>query len=575
VDRFDDKFLEAGVSKESILYGVRLHDFAVEGISMYALVGISDISDIQDRLAISSFSKDGESRGYSAVIDRDGNYIVNVDRTVYLDDDDTFVKRIEESITVDLTWEQIVEKMDARETFSFNGTNAAGVERVVYCMPFENDGIEWYFLSSVERTVFSEQYHTILTLSMVMLVAVVLVLIMVLAMLEASRRRVRSANAEARERSTFLANMSHEIRTPLNGIIGLIYLMEKDLNQNAPKEALRQRLDKARSTAEYLLSLINNILDISKLQAGKVELKHDAISPELLMDEIWSMQRNNIESRGITFIVEKQSITSWIVGDELLIKQVLMNIIGNAAKFTPAGGQIRFSVTQERTDPQHVTTTFVCADTGCGMSKEFLEHIWDSFSQERQGKEESVKGTGLGMAISKLLTDAMGGEIQVESTLGEGSTFRVSLPTEIAAEPPEALKPSCEAASGQSEQIGTKILVAEDNDLNAEILIEILEAEGFAVAHAENGQRAVELFRESEVGEIGIILMDMQMPVMDGCEATRAIRGLDREDAKSVSIFACTANNFNEDRQVAQESGMDDFLSKPIDVGELMKKLGR
>jgi signal transduction histidine kinase/CheY-like chemotaxis protein len=580
VGRFDDKVQTAGLTKESILYGIRLENFTVEGISMMALVGISDISSIQDRLAITSFTKDGKGRGYSAVIDMNGNYIVDVERTVYLNKKDSFFEKIDGSVKSDLTSEEIAAKMEAGESFIFYHTNAEGTERIVYCMPFEDENISWYFLASVESTVFTEQNRTFLVMSMVMIASVLVVIVIVLILAMISQNKVITANAEAKARSTFLANMSHEIRTPLNGIIGLLFLLQKDLESELfDKEVISQRLAKAKDTADYLLSLINNILDVSKLQAGKVDLKKEILSPEIITDTVWSMQRSNIENRGINFIVEKDITVPWIIGDDLMIKQVLMNILGNAAKFTPSGGTVRFSVTQKKNDEHNVTTVFVCEDTGCGMSEEFLEHIWDSFSQERSSNSESVKGTGLGMAISRLLMDAMNGEIRVKSKLGEGSTFYVILHSQISEEPPEYLRQlqntaERSAESNTEEKKAVRILVAEDNELNAEILIDILESEGFDVVHAENGKIAVDLFAASEVGTISVILMDMQMPVMDGCEATMQIRKMDRPDAKQVSIFACTANNFSEDRKRAEESGMDDFLSKPIDVNALLKKLG-
>jgi CheY-like chemotaxis protein len=368
--------------------------------------------------------------------------------------------------------------------------------------------------------------------------------------------------------------MSHEIRTPLNGIIGLLYLMEKDLKSDAPGEVLHQRLSKARATAEYLLSLINNILDVSKLQAGKYNLNNEVISPEEILDVVWSMQRNHIEHRGIRFEMKKDLTVPWIIGDDLMIKQVLMNILSNAVKFTPTGGQITLSVSQKLTE-EGVATTFCCADNGCGMSEEFLKHIWDNFSQERSTNAESIKGTGLGMAISKLLVDAMGGEIRVESTPGVGSTFYVTLYSGIPEQGRQADAEQAVTAAEAAEAGLTRILVAEDNELNAEILMEILKGEGFEVVHAQNGQIALELFRESAIGEIGLILMDLQMPVMDGCSAAREIRKLERPDAATVPIFACTANNFNEDREMAAASGMDDFLSKPIDMEGLLKKIAK
>ncbi len=241
----------------------------------------------------------------------------------------------------------------------------------------------------------------------------------------------------------------------------------------------------------------------------------------------------------------------------------------------------RLSVRQEKTDDTHVMTFYRCKDTGIGMSREYLGRIFDTFSQEQNRNISGITGTGLGMPISKLLANAMGGDITVESELHAGSTFTVSIPSVIVKEIPDYLKETekngtaKESLHSRKHSGPGKILVAEDVELNAEILLEILSMEGFETAHAQNGREAVELFRESEIGEFGIILMDMQMPVMDGCEASREIRKLNRADAQSVQIYACTANTFQEDRDLALASGMNDFLTKPIDIDVLLKKMGK
>ncbi|MCM1494150.1 MAG: ATP-binding protein, partial [Muribaculaceae bacterium] len=270
-----------------------------------------------------------------------------------------------------------------------------------------------------------------------------------------------------------------------------------------------------------------------------------------------------------------------IEGDVTRTKQILMNIVGNAAKFTPEGNWIKLSVTQEKADDTHVVTTYRCEDTGIGISEEYIGKIFDSFSQERGRNNNGIKGTGLGMAISKLLANAMGGDITVESRLNVGSTFTVTIPSKIVRDIPDDLKEQ----QNEDKTVNTsgpprradggpiKILVAEDVELNAEILLEILKMEGFETALAQNGQEALDLFSQSDIGEFDIILMDMQMPVMDGCTAAVKIRALDRADAKTVLIYACTANMFQEDKEQAMASGMNDFLTKPIDVDVLLKKL--
>jgi CheY-like chemotaxis protein len=410
-------------------------------------------------------------------------------------------------------------------------------------------------------------------MNITMLLCLILAVAILLHVNLTSRHEALAANAQAEARSAFLANMSHEIRTPLNGIIGLIYLINRDIDDDCQRPAVKQRLSKMQETADYLLSIINNILDLSKLKSGKVALNQEPVSPEQMADDIYAMQKNNIEERGIAFLLEKDIPIPQIIGDEILIKRVLMNIVGNAAKFTPKGGTIRLSVTQELHE-QRVDTIFSCEDSGCGMSEEFLTHIWDSFSQERNKNSDSVKGTGLGMAISKLLVDAMGGDIRVQSELDVGSTFVVTLPSSVIPAQDKQPEPEENFPEADAADHKLRVLLAEDNDLNAEILLEVLRAEGHEGVHASDGQAAVQCFAESEEGEFDLILMDMQMPVMDGCEAAERIRSLNRREAKTIPIFACTANSFKEDRIRAYKSGMTDFLTKPIDVNVLLQKLG-
>ena len=314
-----------------------------------------------------------------------------------------------------------------------------------------------------------------------------------------------------------------------------------------------------------------------------MDLIHEPLLVSTMIDEITAMQADNIRSRGVEFIVEKEITVPCIEGDVTRIKQILMNIVGNAAKFTPEGKWIRLSVSQKRTDEQHVLTIYRCEDSGIGISKEYIDKIFESFSQERNRQTQGIKGTGLGMAISRLLANAMGGDILVESELNVGSTFTVTIPSVIVEEIPEYLKEeqaecaveNAGTASGQEEGRPVKIMVVEDVELNAEVLLEILAMEGFETAHAVNGAEALKLFGESAPGEFDIILMDMQMPVMDGCTAAVEIRKLARADAQSVLIYACTANTFQEDRERAMQSGMDDFLTKPIDISILLKKMGK
>ncbi|MCM1127861.1 MAG: ATP-binding protein [Lachnospiraceae bacterium] len=583
VIRFDDKTEGGWLTSESILYGIRLNNFEIGGQKMFALIGISDISSIQDKMVIDSFIKDGKIRGHSALIDMNGNYIVNVNKEIYLNKTNNLYDHLSEAESSDLTNEEVQKRLQNRETFGFYHSHFGEKgQELFYFIPLD-DNYNLYFIMSVNEEVFLEQRRTFVSLSMsVTIIAVLTILTMLLLIMRLQLKMIRTTES-ARSQKEFLSNMSHEIRTPLNGLIGMNHLIMVNIDDESQKPQIKEWLSKSHSTANYLLSLVNDILDISKLQAGKVDIVPEPMLVTALIDEVAAMQADNIKSRGVEFIVEKDVTVPCIEGDVTRTKQILMNIVGNAAKFTPEGKWIRLSVTQQQTDAMHVTTTYRCADAGIGISEEYIDKIFDSFSQERNRNTNGIKGTGLGMAISKLLANAMGGDITVESELNVGSTFTVTIPSKIVQDIPAELEQQAgtedtgEISQSVHRKDGRpiKILVAEDVELNAEVLLEILKMEGFDTALAQNGQEALDLFKQSEIGEFDIILMDMQMPVMDGCTAATEIRKLERADAKSITIYACTANMFQEDREQALSSGMNDFLTKPIDVNILLNKLKR
>lgn len=577
IRRVDDKVPDGRLTRESILYGIRLEDYEVDGVRMSAMIGISDISSIQDNMVIDSFIKDGKSRGHSAIIDRNGNYIVNINKTIYRNKQDNLYVHLDEAEDSELTNDALAAKLQNQETFGFYHSHEGEAYReLFYFIPFEE--MDLYLIMSLNEEVFVEQNRVFATMSIAMLTISMITVISLLLVIMVYQNKTIKIAAKAKSQKEFLSNMSHEIRTPLNGLIGMNHLIMVHIDNEEQRPQIKEWLRKSHSTANYLLSLVNDILDMSKLQEGKVDLLDEPLSVEAVIDEIYAMQVDNITSRGIEFILEKDITEPYIEGDEVRIKQILMNIVGNAAKFTPNGGHIRFAVSQCRKDDSHVITTFQCEDTGIGMSKEYIGKVFDSFSQEKNRNTKEMKGTGLGMAISKLLAVAMGGDISVESELNVGSTFTVTIPNAIVTDIPDYLKADHETSAvvtpfSKDRDRPVKILIAEDVELNAEILLEILALEGFETVHARNGREALALFEASKIGEFDIILMDMQMPVMDGCEAAKAIRNLDREDAKTVMIYACTANTFQEDRDLAIESGMDDFLTKPIDVKVLIKKM--
>ena len=372
-------------------------------------------------------------------------------------------------------------------------------------------------------------------------------------------------------KSTFLNNMSHDIRTPMNAIIGFTNIA---LKQN-PKPEVKACLDKISDSSEHLLALINDVLDIRRIESGKVQYTPAPVDITEVSDSVLSIMYGYLSNRDITFQTELgQPQTRYVLTDAVRVREVLVNILGNAVKFTNDGGTVTYAVSYHPgEDDRHVNVRYRISDTGIGMSEEFVTHIFDEFSQEEHGARTQYKGTGLGMAITKRYVDLMGGTISVESKKGVGSTFTVELPMEIA--------DSCEGkktdfAVGKVDLHGLKVLLAEDNDLNAEIAIVQLEELGMHITRAVDGEEAVRCFAENPQGTFDIILMDVMMPKMNGYEATKAIRSIqNRPDAAEIPIIAMTANAFAEDVQASLDAGMNGHLSKPIVIDEVVKAIAR
>ena len=387
---------------------------------------------------------------------------------------------------------------------------------------------------------------------------------------ELNRLRAVAERANA-AKSIFLSNMSHDIRTPMNAIIGFTNIA---LKQN-PKPEVKACLDKISDSSEHLLALINDVLDISRIESGKVQYTPAPVDITEVSDSVLSIMCGYLSNRDITFRTELgQPQTRYVLTDAVRVREVLVNILGNAVKFTNDGGTVTYAVSYHPgEDDRHVNVRYRISDTGIGMSEEFVTHIFDEFSQEEHGARTQYKGTGLGMAITKRYVDLMGGTISVESKKGVGSTFTVELPMEIA--------DSCEGkktdfAVGKVDLHGLKVLLAEDNDLNAEIAIVQLEELGMHITRAVDGEEAVRCFAENLQGTFDIILMDVMMPKMNGYEATKAIRRIqNRPDAAQIPIIAMTANAFAEDVQASLDAGMNGHLSKPIVMDEVIKTIAR
>lgn len=387
--------------------------------------------------------------------------------------------------------------------------------------------------------------------------------------------RLSQADEASQSKTTFLSRMSHEIRTPMNGIIGMLSLAEGKLDSTHPA---MQYLTKIDELSAHLLSLINDILDMSRIEAGKVELEDKPFSLRKLGDKLYDMFAKNLEQRNIEYTVEFEDVTvDYVIGDELRISQVIINFLSNAVKFTEKG-EIRVTLRQMALAGGTADIMIRVRDTGIGMSPEFINRIFRPFEQESMDTQKKYGGTGLGMAISDQIVKLMGGEIVVESMVGKGSDFMVflHLPVSEEVEKVSEEKASADEAAAEFDDAfdGKSILVAEDNELNAVIAVEVLKNMGAKVELATNGQEAVDHFEHNPAGYYDFILMDVQMPVMDGRAAARKIRGLDRADAADIPVFALSADAFIEDERLSRESGMNGHYAKPVDFNELQRSIG-
>ncbi len=380
---------------------------------------------------------------------------------------------------------------------------------------------------------------------------------------------LQAAQIANNSKTIFLSNMSHDIRTPMNAVLGYTTLLSKDA-ENPDK--VREYTKKILTSGKHLLGLINDILDISKIESGKVVLNFGRFALTDLISTVEDIVRPMSEGKHQKFSVEISGIEhEYFMGDETRINQILFNLLSNAVKYTPEGGDIWLRLTglPQRTDKfEHIRIEV--EDNGFGMTPAFLETIFDVFTRAENSTTNKVQGTGLGMAITKNIVELMGGTIQVFSEVDKGSLFRIELEFRISEDQTESEEERLTDINNSSLE-GLYFLVAEDNEINAEILSEILEMEGADCVIVENGKLALERFKNSADGEFDAVLMDVQMPVMNGYEATRAIRSLERRDSRAIPIIAMTANAFAEDEKDALEAGMNAHVAKPIDI-ELLKR---
>ncbi|MCM1299226.1 MAG: response regulator [[Eubacterium] siraeum] len=719
-ERFAVRYDGVGHSVESrnecLLLGIRIKSFTVEEKIFTHIICRYHINVLGNELKIDCY--DGE--GYSSVFDADGSYIVNLNRSHSVGIRDNFFEdienyRIEDNVTV----EDIRKRIAKKEAFTLSFETEQGGELMRFTPIAE---VDWYFVMSVSRSVFEKQSMNLLQIVLLIFIAmgaaVVLVLLLVLRSRQAAARAkldqkhreelnkaLTMAESANRAKTTFLNNMSHDIRTPMNAIIGFTNLASKHVDNT---ELLKDYLGKIGQSSSHLLSLINDVLDMSRIESGKVVIEEKPENLADILQNVRSIIQTDIHSKQLELYIDAVNVTDEnIYCDKLRLNQILLNLLSNAMKFTPAGGSVSLRLTEKDSDKQGWGNYELrVKDTGIGMSPEFAATIFEPFTRERTATVSGIQGTGLGMSITKNIVDMMKGTIEVQSEKDKGTEFIINLSFRLQEEQKEPLcipalegahalvadddMDSCQSVSqilrqaglrsewtmygkeavarakeaveiGDSYKLyiidwqmpdldgletvrrirrlagenafvilltaydwsdieaeakeagvtyiiskplfpsdlnralthicgeetereetekqeeisfkGRRLLLAEDNELNREIATELLKEWGFLIETAENGQEAVNAVKASAPGYFDAVLMDIQMPVMNGYEASRAIRGLDDPKLSDILIIAMTANAFEEDKQEALEAGMNDHLGKPIDIPILLKTL--
>ena len=718
-DRFayrkdSDKNMLADIRKEKLLMGSKIEPFTVEGNHFVYIISYFEIGSLTEELKIESYG----GQGYSSVIDQDGYYLVSV-----YNDENLFERRnfytmlSNEKIEGGLTVDEVRQKMEGKESFSLEYT-LEGQERIMVCTPMSD--VDWYCIMSVPVSIFQEQSSHMLQMLTILIIAVLITIFIVVLLIFRNRSQRNAMNFEIKHRdeleealalaeqanrakTTFLNNMSHDIRTPMNAIIGFTSLAKTHIDS---KDRVMDYLNKITQSSNHLLSLINDILDMSRIESGKVHVEEKEENLAEILHSIRNIVQADVNAKQMEFVIDTMDVTDEnIYCDKLRMNQVLINLLSNAIKFTEPGGTISVRITQKPIAKKgYGLYEFRVKDNGIGISKEFLKEIFEPFTRERNSTVSGIQGTGLGMSITKNLVDMMDGTIAVESELGKGTEFIITLELKLQNEHKEievieALKGvhalvvdddmnSCQSIAHMLRQLGLKsdwtmygkeavartkealqmkeqyqiymidwlmpdmngiettrrirkvigkeapiimlsaydwgeieaeareagvtefiskpifpsdlrsvllkvsgveengevqeekvdfsgrrLLLVEDNMMNREIATEYLQDFGFLVENAENGKQACEILEKSQPGYFDVVLMDIQMPIMDGYEATRTIRQFANKEIANIPILAMTANAFEEDKKAAKEAGMNGHLAKPIDIPKLIEAL--
>ena len=550
------------------LFSIKMSGVNLDGEPIIGLVKRVDAQTYADIAAIPIY----DGAGASYVVDKNGVVLMHPSKVTYSDafQGYNFINILKkENIKqsdIDALSSAMQDGKEAQAVITMNDNRW-----LIKVMPLETGRslVLTVPITVTAKTTLSRMQNTIVGIGVVAVTATLLFAVWMTYMVRRSQA-VELEQAKARAKSDFMDKMSHDIRTPLNAIVGMNELALESMDD---QKVVTDCLEKAKASSTYLISIINDVLDMSRIESGKMTVAQKPFSMEDVLDTVERIETGPAKEKKLELTVTaKTPIDTDFVGDSLRIQQCLMNLLSNAIKFTPEGGRVRLTYWSGPLNDGRKQVVFTVEDTGIGMSEDFLERIFTPFEQAQASQTSGQAGSGLGLSIVRSLTELMGGEVSVESTVGKGSVFTIRLPLKTAPRSgPVAQGPRSVALPEGI--VGRRILLVEDHPINRQVIRRLLEKMGMVVDEAENGEVAVEKFAASRPGDYAMIIMDIKMPVMDGLTATRNIRAMDRDDAAAIPIVALSANAYAEDADKSTEAGMQAHLAKPIEIEEMRKAL--